>query len=200
MARAHTPRSGQTGPDHRRIDQEVGIRTCLSAGLVDLEKASLFKRAGLDRLNHNLNTSRRHTGRIVGTHTYQDRIRHPGSGHSSGTGKLQRHDHRNGRDGRGHPGRGLRAPLAGSPFHPGQLPHPHRGKPGVRLRPTVPASLPPDPLRLPGSSTRGRRSGSPPGGKATSANCRSFPSILRTPSLWTVTWPHAATPSSPCTA
>ncbi len=58
----------------RRIDQEVGIRTCLSAGLVDLEKASLFKRAGLDRLNHNLNTSRRHTGRIVGTHTYQDRI------------------------------------------------------------------------------------------------------------------------------
>jgi biotin synthase len=58
----------------RRIDQEVGIRTCLSAGLVDFEKASLFKRAGLDRLNHNLNTSRRHTGRIVGTHTYQDRI------------------------------------------------------------------------------------------------------------------------------
>ena len=57
-----------------RIRDEVGIKTCLSAGLVDFEKASRFKAAGLDRLNHNLNTSRRHTGTVVSTHTYQDRI------------------------------------------------------------------------------------------------------------------------------
>ena len=58
----------------RRIDKEVGIRTCLSVGLVDLEKARMFKECGLDRLNHNLNTSRQHTKNIVQTHTYQDRI------------------------------------------------------------------------------------------------------------------------------
>ena len=58
----------------RRINDEVGIRTCLSAGLVDDEKAKLFKAAGLDRLNHNLNTSEAHTPNIVSTHTYEDRI------------------------------------------------------------------------------------------------------------------------------
>lgn len=58
----------------RRIGDEVGIRTCLSAGLVDLPKAKMFKEAGLDRLNHNLNTSRDHTSEIVSTHTYQDRL------------------------------------------------------------------------------------------------------------------------------
>jgi biotin synthase len=58
----------------RRINDEVGIKTCLSVGLVDLPTATMFKEAGLDRLNHNLNTSRRHTGTVVSTHTYQDRI------------------------------------------------------------------------------------------------------------------------------
>jgi biotin synthase len=57
----------------RRINDEVGIKTCLSVGLVDLPTARMFKAAGLDRLNHNLNTSRRHTAAIVSTHTYQDR-------------------------------------------------------------------------------------------------------------------------------
>lgn len=58
----------------RRINDEIGIRTCLSVGLVDTGKAQRFKDAGLDRLNHNLNTSREHTEKIVSTHTYQDRI------------------------------------------------------------------------------------------------------------------------------
>jgi biotin synthase len=58
----------------KRINDEVGIRTCLSVGIVNLEKAKLFKAAGLDRLNHNLNTSETHTPKIVSTHTYQDRI------------------------------------------------------------------------------------------------------------------------------
>jgi biotin synthase len=58
----------------RRINEEVGIKTCLSAGLVNFEQARLFKAAGLDRLNHNLNTSEKHTPNIVTTHTYQDRF------------------------------------------------------------------------------------------------------------------------------
>ena len=58
----------------KRINDEVGIKTCLSVGLVNEEQAVKLKNAGLDRLNHNLNTSERHTPNIVTTHTYQDRI------------------------------------------------------------------------------------------------------------------------------
>lgn len=58
----------------KKIRDEVGIKTCLSVGLVDQKQAQLFKEAGLDRLNHNLNTSENHTPSIVSTHTYQDRV------------------------------------------------------------------------------------------------------------------------------
>ncbi len=58
----------------RRINKEVGIRTCLSVGIVSKEHAQILRDAGLDRLNHNLNTSANHTPNIVTTHTYQDRI------------------------------------------------------------------------------------------------------------------------------
>ncbi|MBI3785325.1 MAG: biotin synthase BioB [Deltaproteobacteria bacterium] len=73
--RAPTPREAtQLARILSRIRDEVGIRTCLSVGLVDDQTARLFKEAGLDRLNHNLNTSRCHTDKIVSTHTYQDRL------------------------------------------------------------------------------------------------------------------------------
>lgn len=58
----------------RRINEEVGIKTCLSAGIIDDEKAERLKQAGLDRLNHNLNTSSGHTPKIVSTHTYEERV------------------------------------------------------------------------------------------------------------------------------
>ncbi|NJK41386.1 MAG: biotin synthase BioB [Acaryochloridaceae cyanobacterium SU_2_1] len=58
----------------RRIKTEVGIQTCLSAGLVTKEQAEILQAAGLDRLNHNLNTSASHTDKIVTTHTFQDRL------------------------------------------------------------------------------------------------------------------------------
>ncbi len=50
------------------------IEVCLSAGLIDIESAHLLKTAGLDRLNHNLNTSEAHYPNICSTHTYQDRM------------------------------------------------------------------------------------------------------------------------------
>ncbi len=58
----------------RRLSEEVGIRTCLSAGLLDGKQAKKLKDAGLDRLNHNLNTSQSHTPKIVSSHTYQERV------------------------------------------------------------------------------------------------------------------------------
>ncbi|MBV6494235.1 MAG: Biotin synthase [Turneriella sp.] len=59
----------------RRIHDELGIKVCLSAGFVDKEKATLLRDAGLDRYNHNLNTSEKFYPQICTTHTYEDRIK-----------------------------------------------------------------------------------------------------------------------------
>jgi biotin synthase len=50
------------------------VEVCLSAGLIDDEKAEILAQAGLDRLNHNLNTSESHYPKICSTHTYADRV------------------------------------------------------------------------------------------------------------------------------
>lgn len=47
---------------------------CVSAGLLNDESARKLKEAGLDRLNHNLNTSQEHYPHICTTHTYFDRL------------------------------------------------------------------------------------------------------------------------------
>ena len=50
------------------------IQVCISAGIIDKEDAQILKQAGLDRLNHNLNTSETNYPNICTTHTYADRI------------------------------------------------------------------------------------------------------------------------------
>ena len=72
------------GPSRTRVEHLAGlikeiksrypIQVCLSAGLIDHEAARTLKAAGLDRLNHNLNTSEGHYPQICTTHTYQDRL------------------------------------------------------------------------------------------------------------------------------
>ena len=58
----------------RRIKAEVGIGVCTSLGLLTEEKALLLKEAGVDQVNHNLNTSERYYPQVCSTHTYQDRV------------------------------------------------------------------------------------------------------------------------------
>lgn len=58
----------------RSVKETHPIEVCLSVGLVDDEKAQVLAEAGLDRLNHNLNTSESHYGEICSTHTYADRV------------------------------------------------------------------------------------------------------------------------------
>ena len=58
----------------KRISEELGMKVCLSAGILDNEKAMVLKESGLDRYNHNLNTSESHYGEICTTHTFSDRI------------------------------------------------------------------------------------------------------------------------------
>ncbi|MDO8580915.1 MAG: biotin synthase BioB [Candidatus Omnitrophota bacterium] len=58
----------------RLIKSTYNIQICVSCGLLNADKAKLLKKAGLDRLNHNLNTSREHYPEICTTHTYDDRL------------------------------------------------------------------------------------------------------------------------------
>ena len=56
------------------IKTEVPINICCSLGLLSEAKAKVLKEAGVERINHNLNTSWRHYSRICTTHTYEDRV------------------------------------------------------------------------------------------------------------------------------
>ncbi len=58
----------------RTIKQRWPIGVCLSVGMIDEEKARVLADAGLDRLNHNLNTSAEHYGEICSTHQFSDRV------------------------------------------------------------------------------------------------------------------------------
>jgi biotin synthase len=58
----------------RAIKRTVPLEICCSLGLLSEENAKKLKSAGVDRVNHNLNTSGRFYSEICTTHTYQDRI------------------------------------------------------------------------------------------------------------------------------
>ncbi len=56
-----------------RIKRESGISLCASLGFLDKKEAAALKAAGIDRYNHNLNTSRAFYPSICSTHAYGDR-------------------------------------------------------------------------------------------------------------------------------
>jgi biotin synthase len=58
----------------RSIKQEVPIQICCSLGLLNQHQANDLKAAGVDRINHNLNTSEAYHSSICTTHTFQDRL------------------------------------------------------------------------------------------------------------------------------
>lgn len=58
----------------RRIKTEMKIHLCVSVGLLSDRLAAELKEAGADRINHNLETSKRFFPRICTTHRYEDRV------------------------------------------------------------------------------------------------------------------------------
>lgn len=73
------------GPSEKQLDnlcdiistikRESGVSLCCSLGLLKEGQARRLKEAGLDTLNHNLNTSENYYPEICRTHTYQDRYK-----------------------------------------------------------------------------------------------------------------------------
>ncbi|WP_349648225.1 biotin synthase BioB [Candidatus Parabeggiatoa sp. HSG14] len=52
----------------------LGLETCMTLGLLDMEQAQQLKDVGLDYYNHNLDTSAAYYSHITSTHSYQDRL------------------------------------------------------------------------------------------------------------------------------
>jgi len=50
------------------------LELCVSLGIMGDDEARALRGAGVDYVNHNLNTSRRHYPAICSTHTYEDRV------------------------------------------------------------------------------------------------------------------------------
>ena len=58
----------------QRIKAEMDIELCASLGILTDAKAARLASSGVDRFNHNLETSERHYAKMVSTHTWQDRV------------------------------------------------------------------------------------------------------------------------------
>jgi biotin synthase len=57
-----------------KIKDKYGLHICCCLGLLTPEQAERLAAAGVDRINHNLNTSREFYPQICTTHTYDDRL------------------------------------------------------------------------------------------------------------------------------
>jgi biotin synthase len=57
-----------------QIKEQFGLKVCACLGLLSPDNAQRLKACGVDRVNHNLNTSEAHYNEICSTHTYQDRL------------------------------------------------------------------------------------------------------------------------------
>lgn len=58
----------------KKIKAEYGLHICCCLGLLSSEQAQTLADAGVDRINHNLNTSRSYYEQICTTHTFEDRL------------------------------------------------------------------------------------------------------------------------------
>ncbi len=56
------------------IKQKYGLQICDCLGLLTPEQAQQLKECGVDKVNHNLNTSEQYYGQICSTHSYADRV------------------------------------------------------------------------------------------------------------------------------
>lgn len=58
----------------KEIKQEYPLTLCACLGILKPEQAARLKEAGVDRYNHNINTSANHHEKITTSHTYADRV------------------------------------------------------------------------------------------------------------------------------
>jgi len=84
QARTYCIVASGRGPSDREVEQianvvgnikaEFGLHICCCLGLLTPRQSERLKAAGVDRINHNLNTSRRFYEKVCTTHTFEDRL------------------------------------------------------------------------------------------------------------------------------
>ena len=85
QARTYCIVASGRGPSNREVDHiastvtkikdKYGLHICCCLGLLQPEQAEILKQSGVDRINHNLNTSRAFYDTICSTHSYEDRLK-----------------------------------------------------------------------------------------------------------------------------
>lgn len=72
---------GESGKDFEKILEMIravasieGIHCCASLGLLTEEQIKQIKEAGVERFNHNINTSKNYHSKICTTHNFEDRV------------------------------------------------------------------------------------------------------------------------------
>jgi biotin synthase len=70
----------------REIKSRYDIRVCACLGLLNESQTARLASAGVDTVNHNLNTSEEHYGEICTTHSFSDRVRTVENVKSAGIG------------------------------------------------------------------------------------------------------------------
>jgi biotin synthase len=58
----------------RAVRERHDLRICACLGLLNAEQVRRLKEAGVETINHNLNTSANFTPEVVSTHTFEDRV------------------------------------------------------------------------------------------------------------------------------
>lgn len=58
----------------KEIKGEMPLKICCCLGIISEDKAQRLAEVGVERYNHNLNTSAKHHSSITSTHTYDDRV------------------------------------------------------------------------------------------------------------------------------
>ena len=89
--------SGRSPADHevrriagivRSVKSRFPIRICTCLGILSSSQAQALADAGVDRVNHNLNTSEQHYPKICSTHTFQERVETLGRVRAAGIGQC----------------------------------------------------------------------------------------------------------------
>ena len=56
------------------IKSEMPLKICACLGILSEDQTDRLKQAGVDRYNHNVNTSKGYHGKVTSTHTYEHRV------------------------------------------------------------------------------------------------------------------------------
>ena len=183
----------------RRSSSSTASNICACLGLLTPDQAERLAACGVNKVNHNLNTSGEHYGEICTTHTYQDRVDTLRAVRDAGHGAVLRRHHRHGRAAARRRVDGDRAARPGRRVDPRELPQPHRRHAAGRAVGADAQLLPEGAGDVPPGESRRASCASPAAASCTSAACSRWACTRPTRSSSATTSPPRASCPRPTT-